>query len=193
MDENIRGFVQAELFKEFGSRTLAQGREDKKAIFEVVFERTKEHFQPLGISITSLGGSEGLIYTDDNVQQVINDNFAAQQRQVQVAAQATAQAIENETLVNQAHAAATATVVAGEAAAEVLRASGEQLSLHPGLTDYELANRSTGQVPHTLIISGSGQDVPLAFLMNMDGDEVGPIVATAVPSPTPSPTPTPSP
>ncbi|MCB0037665.1 MAG: hypothetical protein KDE51_26720, partial [Anaerolineales bacterium] len=98
MDENIRGFVQAELFNEFGARTLEEGRQDKKEIFEAVFARTLEKFEPLGITITSLGGSEGLIYSDPKVQQVINDNFAAQQAQIQAQAQATAQAVENQTL-----------------------------------------------------------------------------------------------
>lgn len=184
IDENIRGFVQAELFNEFGSRTLEQGRADKREIFENVYARTKAQFEPLGITITSLGGSEGLIYSDKNVQAVINDNFASQQRKVQAEAYATAQSIENMTLVDQAQAAATATVVAGNAAAENLRASGEQLSQYPALTDYELAQRSQGLVPNTLVISGGEGSLPFAFLMNSEVDNAPVATIEATPQPT---------
>jgi hypothetical protein len=196
MDENVRGFVQAELFKEFGSRTLAEARADKRAIFDSVFTNTKAHFEPLGITITSLGGSEGLIYTDEKVQKVINDNFTAQQQQVQAAAHATTQAIENGKLLDQANAQATATVVAGQAAAEVLRASGEQLSRFPALTDYELASRSRGLVPNTLVVSGEGEDIPFGFLLTSSTSqgsvEPDPLLAELMPTAEPTMIPMPT-
>ena len=192
MDENIRGFVQAELFNEFGARTLEQGRAEKREIFESIFQRTQGQFEPLGITITSLGGSEGLIYSDSSVQAVINDNFEAQQRQIQAEAFATAQAIENSTLVDQANAAATATVVAGQAAAAVLRERGQQLSQFPGLTDYEYAQRSQGRVPETLVVSGEGQNLPFAFFLNAHAGVSTPVaVVEAAPTATPTPAPAP--
>jgi hypothetical protein len=190
MDENVRGFVQAELFKEFGSRTLAEARADKREIFDSVFTNTKAHFEPLGITITSLGGSEGLFYTDEKVQKAINDNFTAQQQQVQAEAHATTQSIENGQLLDQANTAATATVVAGEAAAQVLRASGEQLSRFPALTDYELASRSRGLVPNTLVVSGEGKDIPFGFLLTSNTGrgavEPDPVLAELLPSAEPT-------
>ena len=44
-DQNIRGFVQAVLSREFGSKTLEEGRGDKKEIFEACFEEARELFE----------------------------------------------------------------------------------------------------------------------------------------------------
>lgn len=183
MDSNVRGFVQGELFEEFGALTLEEAQMQKGAIFERVREATIEQFAPLGITITSLGGSEGLIYTDPNVQAVINRNFEAQQERVRAEAAATAQAIENARLINQANAAATATVIAGDAAADVLRTQGEQLYQFPGLVDYEIARRSQGQVPQILVVGdGSGsQELPFSFFL--DGNTLVQPDITPVPQP----------
>ena len=190
MDQNVRGFIQAELFSEFGSLRLEDGQRQKGEIFARVYERAVEHFAPLGVTITSLGGSEGLMYNDPNVQAVINQNFEAEQAEVRAAANATAQALENQTyieqqraqiegrataqalenliLVESANAAATATVVAGQASAEVLRVQGEQLGQYPGLVDYEIAQRSSGQVPQILFMGdqGGSGELPFSFFLN---------------------------
>lgn len=207
MDQNIRGFIQAELFREFGALDLANARTQKGDIFQRVFIATRDHFAPLGVTITSLGGSDGLMYTDPNVQNSINANFEAQQEQVRqeaaataqavdnqrqvsqanadaqqeqvrVEALATAQAVDNERLVSQANAQATATVVAGQAQAEVIRSEGEaeaevlalqgaQIEQYPSLVNYELAQNSQGQVPQFLIVGeGNSGNLPFGFFLD---------------------------
>lgn len=169
MDENVRGFIQAELFREFGERTLLEGQAQKSLIFEEVFANTQAHFVELGITINSCGGSEGLIYTDPAVQAEINLNFAIQQEANRASARATAQGIENERIIAEANTFATATVVAGQAQARVLEETGRELTNNPGIVEYEIAQRSSGEVPGILIINGDQVDqLPFSFFLSPD-------------------------
>lgn len=178
MDLNIRGFIQAELFKEFGLLELDDAQMLKSDIFVTVFERTRDEFAKQGITIQYLGGVEGLMYTDPKVQESINKTYETQEEGDRALARATQAAIDNLTLLDTANAQATATVVAGQAGAEVLQLNGEQLRQNPELIDYELAQHSTGQMPNTLIISSDEADrVPMGFFLQED----------VSPAPTPTP------
>jgi hypothetical protein len=77
-DTNIRGFVQAALAREFGALDLDAARREKGKVFERVFKAAKEEFSAKGISIDTLGYSEGMTYTDPNIQRAINETFEAQ-------------------------------------------------------------------------------------------------------------------
>lgn len=187
MDENVRGFIQARLFEKFGKLTLDEARVDKADIFEEVFTETRDHFATMGITISYLGGSEGLIYNDSHVQDEINSNFAAQQEEQRARSHATAQAVDNLRLIDEANTYATATVVAGRAAAQVLEDTGNQLDLHPSIVDYTLAQRSQGYVPDTLIITGDqSSQLPFGFFLNGVGGNGG---SSTAPLPTPTPLP----
>lgn len=78
MDENVRGYLQTVLSREFGDRMLAKGREEKKMIFTIAFNETKTHFEPLGVVIDSLGFAEGMQYDETTIQVAINKAFEAQ-------------------------------------------------------------------------------------------------------------------
>ncbi len=177
MDQDVRGFIQQQLFNEFGSRTLSQGQTDKKLIFQTVSQQLVDTFKKKGITILSFGGSEGMTYTDPKIQAAINQSYAAQQAVVQAQAAATQQSFVNQQLVSQANAQATATVIAGAAQSQVLQQNGEMLARYPGLTNYILAQKSNGQVPQILVLGG-GQNgsLPFSFLLQ-----------TPVETPTPTP------
>ncbi len=98
MDSNIRGHINAILSREFAKYPLAEqeestnqqkvkkdnkeqlpnGRAMKNSIFKIVKNETIEYFKSLGITITSLGLSEGLVYADEEIQKIINDLFMAE-------------------------------------------------------------------------------------------------------------------
>lgn len=156
MDTNVRGFVQSELFNEFGKRTLEQGQADKGEIFAKVAADATANFKAQGISILTLGGSEGMVYDSDKVQQSIDDSYAAAQSVFQAQAQATKQSFTNAQMVSAANAAATATVIAGAAQAQVMQQSGEMLNKYPAITSYTIAQKSNGSVPQILVL-GDGQ------------------------------------
>lgn len=77
-DTNIRGFVQAALAREFGAIDLDAARKMKGPIFDKIFKEAKAEFADKGISIDTLGYSEGMTYTDPNIQKAINETFEAQ-------------------------------------------------------------------------------------------------------------------
>lgn len=192
MDENIRGYIQQELFDKFGQLTLEQSRSDKTRVIKEVFNDSVAKFAPMGITITSFGGDEGLIYDSDAVQNSIDQVFQSQQMVLNNQQIATAQAVENQRLVAMAEAMATATVVAGDASAAVLKANGEQLAEYPDLVAYEIAKRSQGNVPNTVVLSGGNTNsLPFAFLLNQGVDGSQPTAkATHTPTPTVTPSPT---
>lgn len=84
VDSDVRGFISSSLSQQFGSQTLDYGRANKVAIFNKAFADAKANFAPLGITIDRLGFTEGMTYTDDNIQKAINKKFAADM-QVQIA------------------------------------------------------------------------------------------------------------
>lgn len=167
MDQNIRGFIQQELFNEFASIPVEQGQRSKKQIFESIRSKMVSTFKERGVTILSFGGSEGMTYTDPKIQAAISDNYAAQQKVVQAQALATQQSFDNARIVSQANAQATATVIAGAAASEVMRKNGEMLQSYPGLTAYTLAQKSSGQVPQILVLGGGADSssLPFSFLI----------------------------
>ncbi len=180
MDTNVRGFIQGELFNEFGSRALAQGQADKKLIFQNVAADTTANFKARGITILAFGGEDGMTYTDPKIQAAINDSYAAQQKIIQAQAQATQQGYVNQQLISQANAAATATVIAGGAAAQVMQQSGQMLQQYPALTGYTIALRSNGQVPQILVLSGN-QTGSLPFSFFIPAPSATPAAPTSTP------------
>lgn len=77
-DTNIRGVIQAALAREFGALDLETARRQKGQIFDKVFKETKAEFASRGISIDTVGYSEGMTYSDPNIQKAINETFEAQ-------------------------------------------------------------------------------------------------------------------
>jgi hypothetical protein len=79
IDENVRSYVQSALSAAFGAGTLDQDRKSKAQIFATAFKQTKEYFDKFGIEIDNLGFSEGMTYTDPQIQAAINRTFVAEQ------------------------------------------------------------------------------------------------------------------
>lgn len=113
MDTVIRNSATQFLSTEFGNRELALGIKDKGAIFAQLKSNLIEEYEKVGITISTVGLSEGLTYTNSQVQQVIDDVF-------QAGAQATRQSTSNMKDIDTANAQATVSVMqAGAQAAAV--------------------------------------------------------------------------
>ena len=105
MDTNVRGYVQSALWKEFGGRTLTEGKGSKKVIIEQVYNDAKKFFAEQGLSIDYVGGAEGLTFKDGKVQEAINKAFVAENDKKVALEEKVAQDTRNETKVNMAVAA----------------------------------------------------------------------------------------
>lgn len=204
MDTVIRGYIQANLFSRFGTLTLEEARNQKAEIFTAVCDAAVTEFKTQGITIQACGGSDGMIYEDREVQIVVNQAIEAQQQRIIAEAEATSQAIVNNTDIGIANAQATVEVIQAEAEADALRVVGEVLEQNPEIIGYTYAEAYNGTVPNTLVVTTStnGSNSPFMFLI--DGVEVTPapyaaggtmatatpnVPATATPQPTLTPTP----
>jgi hypothetical protein len=144
-DTNIRGFVQAALSREFGSRELETARKEKAAIFTKVYAETREAFLVKGISIDNLGYSEGMTYADPAIQKSINETFEAQMA-VQKAEQKVREAY-------QLRLAAEEFVKAKEASIAKIDLDIRQLQAQ---AQMESVRKWDGHLPNNIVPQGSG-------------------------------------
>ncbi len=72
MDQNVRGYIQSLLSLSFGKTSLEDCKKQKGRIIAEAGAAATEHFKTLGINIMNLGGSEGLLYDQDGIQDAIN-------------------------------------------------------------------------------------------------------------------------
>jgi len=77
IDNQVRTFVSAVVSREMGSHPLDWNRLNKNAVFTTAFKETKEFFSTQGITIDTLGYTEGMNYHDPSIQKAINAKFAA--------------------------------------------------------------------------------------------------------------------
>jgi len=78
VDNNVRGRVNAILSREFAKYTLEVGRDKKNDIIDKVEKDTVDYFKKMGVTISNVGLSEGLVYEDKEIQNKINENFVAE-------------------------------------------------------------------------------------------------------------------
>lgn len=77
VDGNIRGFITSILTREFGARTLEEGKLAKKEISDILLKECQDNYSKLGITVSSLGIIGGMQYTNPEIQKSINDNYVA--------------------------------------------------------------------------------------------------------------------
>jgi hypothetical protein len=77
MDTTVRNLVSAKLSEICGAKPLNWIRPNKGSIFKEVVESIRPLLKDQGITLDSLGASDGLTYSDPNVQDAINKKFAA--------------------------------------------------------------------------------------------------------------------
>lgn len=79
IDQDVRGFVSSSLSQQFGSENLDFGRTHKVEIFAKTYGEAKDYFAKFGITVDRIGFTEGMTYTDSNIQKAINQKFEADQ------------------------------------------------------------------------------------------------------------------
>ena len=77
VDENVHRTVQAAMAKEFGRRTTDEAIHGKAAIIEAVEKEVRRVYEPMGITITTLGYAEGLTFDNSEIQKSIDMTFMA--------------------------------------------------------------------------------------------------------------------
>lgn len=145
-DEDIRGYIQGILSREFGVRKLAEGQTQKKDIFDLAAKETSKHFAALGVNIINVGYSEGMTYADQAIQKAINENFEASQAVLK--ATYKVEAAKQERLAAEEFAKAKdASVAKTQLDIEMLRAQAEVKRADAALL---MANKFNGVLPNLI-------------------------------------------
>jgi regulator of protease activity HflC (stomatin/prohibitin superfamily) len=178
LDGVIRDRLQTILDREHGGRTINQSQNNKAAIWELARVELTAYAATQGVTILVLGGLDGMIYDNAEIQEAIDRSYIREEEQNSAMAGATQTAIYNTSLIGSSNAAATATVIAGRAAADVQRMQAEALAENPDSVYLEAVRRWNGVLPAI-----------------MDSDTVLPYMPPAqlTPQPTFAPTPSPTP
>lgn len=77
IDENVHRTVQAAMAKEFGRRSTDEAIHGKAAIIEAVEKEVRRVYEPMGLTITTLGFAEGLTFDNPEIQKSIDMTFVA--------------------------------------------------------------------------------------------------------------------
>lgn len=80
IDTDIRSFVSQSISSQFGRHSIDEGRREKIQYFDTAKQMTADFFKDRGISIDSLGMTEGMNYHDKRIQDAINKKFEAEQQ-----------------------------------------------------------------------------------------------------------------
>ncbi|MDO8676728.1 MAG: hypothetical protein Q7K16_03730 [Candidatus Azambacteria bacterium] len=155
MDQDVRGYLGAMLSREFGSRTLDKGRTEKNDIFTVAQKATTDFFKERGVTISQIGGTEGLQYRDEKIQQAINATFVAENDKNTAENQRQAQAKRNELNVAKA-------IAERQAAEEFAKAKEAQIAIREleirmvqATATLEAAKKWNGSMPSSIVPQGS--------------------------------------
>jgi hypothetical protein len=102
MDRNIREKVHTVLSQEFANRTLQDCKTQKNEITTALKEQVAKHFKAYGITITSIGMAEGLVFDQLEIQKAINDAYVAEMLVEQEKQKTFQQAEVNKRLLSEA-------------------------------------------------------------------------------------------
>ena len=155
MDNNIRGSVAANLSRGFASYDLDEGRKNKNSIFAETYKIVKTEYAKMGITISNMGLSEGLLYVDPDIQVAINDTFKSAMKATVEANNNLAQEKINERNVGIAKAAKDAAIEfakAAEAQKKMISLKVMEMEAQAKLT---MAKRWNGMYPEKILPANS--------------------------------------
>jgi hypothetical protein len=96
MNKNVKGYISNILAREFGARTLTECQKNKKDIINCLSTELISHFAKYGITISSVGIVDGLVYDNEEVQKTIDNVFVNETKVKQAEQERLAQKIINE-------------------------------------------------------------------------------------------------
>jgi len=158
LNTEVRAFIQTELNREYGQRSVIEQNRDMAVMFDIVREELTEIFGAKGITIDSFGYRDGNVYENPAIQAGIDSAFERQRQLEEAQADATRQSVVNQQHLDMSYSQATQTMVAAQSAAESQALQAEALNANPNLIQLEIARRWDGQLPQ---IMGESNAVPM--------------------------------
>ncbi len=155
IDGNIRGYVTSILTREFGSRTLEEGKLAKREISDELLADCKKTYSEVGITVSSLGIIGGMKYVNPEIQQSINANYVAGMKIQQSENERLAQEnVNRKDLAIAQNARAMAEEFAKAQTAQIAKTQ-LQIELTRAEAQKTAAEKWNGSMPSNIIPSGS--------------------------------------
>jgi hypothetical protein len=162
MDQNVREKVHTVLSQEFAARTLQECKTQKNELTKALNQKVAEHFKKFGITITSIGLAEGLVFDQPEIQASINEAYVAEMAVEREKQKTFAQDEINKRLLSQAQGEKAQALEFAAAAEERKKLVDIEISKLKAEALLEAAKKWDGKVPHYV---GGGEN----FLLNLDG------------------------
>ena len=155
MDRNVKGYIQNVLAREFGSRNLSVCQAEKKNIVLSLAQELTTHFAQYGITISSVGIADGMLYDNAEVQKTIDAVFVNETKVKQAEQERAAQRIVNEkelSIAQNERLKAEEFAKAAEAQTKMVELKIRQMEAEARL---EAARRWDGKAPASVVPSDS--------------------------------------
>lgn len=155
MDRNVKGYIQNVLAREFGSRNLSVCQAEKKNIVLSLAQELTTHFAQYGITISSVGIADGMLYDNAEVQKTIDAVFVNETKVKQAEQERAAQRIVNEkelSIAQNERLKAEEFAKAAEAQTKMVELKIRQMEAEARL---EAARRWDGKAPANVVPSDS--------------------------------------
>ena len=161
MDRNVREKVHTILSAEFAERSLSECKTDKNPVTNVLNEKVAQHFKKFGITITSIGLAEGLVFDQKEIQDSINANYVAEMAVEQAKQKTLEQAEINKRLIATATGEKAAALEFASAAEERRKLVDIEIQKMKAQALLTAAQKWNGQVPTYM---GGGKE---SFLLDI--------------------------
>lgn len=155
LDGNVRSYISSCLSREFANYNLEKGRSQKNQIITKTNLETTAEFEKYGITITTLGLTEGMKYENEAIQKAIDDKFVAEM-QIEIQAQKNlSQAKENERKIDMAKAERLAAEEFARAAEARKKQVDVEIAQILAGAKLEMAKKWDGKLPTNILPSDS--------------------------------------
>lgn len=165
IDTNIRSDIQSVLSEEFGTRNLEQCKSEKTVVFNKAREVIIPKYKDSGITISTLGMSEGLSFDDKEIQDAINQAYTAEMNIKRQEQEKHAQLQINDRLLSIARnerEQAEEFAKAAEARKKMVDVEVQKMQAEAMLN---FSQKWNGQTPQFVTIGGSGNANPFLFTL----------------------------
>lgn len=146
LSKQIRSFIQQELSREYGSRSIVRQNQDMTTIFSNIFSHLNTTFEPTGITITSFYDRDGNVYDNCKIQEGFDQELDRKNLYDQANATATLLAINSNAQIEGAYAQATMTAIAVNSSVEAQQKQADVVNNNPNALVQQWIDKWNGQV-----------------------------------------------
>ena len=155
VDGQVHGYFQAKAAEKFGIMPLAEVNSKMASVGDEILDEARVFFQERGVWIESFSWKGGVIYTNHQIQEKIDDLFIAENDSLVAQREQATTRKANEILLSKAETQRDAAITAHEARAATLLKTQLEIRKIEAETVVALAKNFDGTLP-VMVPAGSG-------------------------------------